>query len=65
MHITRIGVDLAKQVFQLHGVDRSGKMVSSHFDHTLGRHVVGQQVTDNYKVYSLSLKPCSFKKHYE
>ncbi len=27
MKITRIGVDLAKNVFQLHGVDRSGKMV--------------------------------------
>jgi len=27
MKITRVGVDLAKNVFQLHGVDRSGKLV--------------------------------------
>ena len=27
MKITRVGVDLAKNVFQLHGVDRSGKCV--------------------------------------
>ena len=27
MNITRIGIDLAKQVFQIHGVDRSGKVV--------------------------------------
>ncbi len=25
MNITRIGIDLAKQVFQIHGVDRAGK----------------------------------------
>ncbi len=27
MNITRIGIDLAKQVFQVHGVDRSGKVL--------------------------------------
>ena len=27
MNITRIGIDLAKQVFQLHGVDRHGKVL--------------------------------------
>lgn len=27
MDITRIGIDLAKNVFQLHGVDRAGKAV--------------------------------------
>lgn len=27
MDITRIGIDLAKQVFQLHGVDRHGKVL--------------------------------------
>ena len=27
MNISRIGIDLAKNVFQLHGVDRHGKMV--------------------------------------
>jgi transposase len=26
MKITRIGIDLAKQVFQIHGVDRDGKV---------------------------------------
>ena len=26
MNISRIGIDLAKNVFQLHGVDRHGKM---------------------------------------
>ena len=28
MDITRIGIDLAKQVFQIHGVDRHGKAVA-------------------------------------
>lgn len=27
MNITRLGIDLAKQVFQLHGVDRAGKVL--------------------------------------
>ena len=27
MNISRIGIDLAKNVFQLHGVDRHGKAV--------------------------------------
>jgi transposase len=27
MNISRVGVDLAKNVFQLHGVDRHGKTV--------------------------------------
>ena len=27
MKLSRVGVDLAKNVFQLHGVDRSGKTV--------------------------------------
>jgi transposase len=27
MNITRIGIDLAKQVFQIHGVDRTGKVL--------------------------------------
>ena len=27
MDITRIGIDLAKQVFQIHGVDRHGEVV--------------------------------------
>lgn len=27
MHVTTIGVDLAKSVFQVHGVDRRGKTV--------------------------------------
>ncbi len=27
MNITRIGIDLAKQVFQVHGVDRTEKVV--------------------------------------
>ena len=27
MNITRIGIDLAKHVFQLHGVDRTGKVL--------------------------------------
>ena len=27
MHITTIGIDLAKSVFQLHGVDAEGKVV--------------------------------------
>ncbi len=27
MNISRIGIDLAKNVFQLHGVDRRGKVV--------------------------------------
>ncbi len=27
MKITRVGVDLAKNVYQLHGVDRHGKVV--------------------------------------
>jgi transposase len=27
MNISRIGIDLAKNVFQLHGVDRHGKSV--------------------------------------
>ena len=27
MRVTRIGIDLAKQVFQVHGVDRHGKVV--------------------------------------
>ncbi len=27
MNITRIGIDLAKQIFQIHGVDKHGKMV--------------------------------------
>ncbi len=26
MKVTRVGVDLAKSVFQVHGVDRSGRM---------------------------------------
>ncbi|MFM9883666.1 MAG: IS110 family transposase, partial [Burkholderiales bacterium] len=27
MNVTRIGVDIAKQVFQVHGVDRHDKVV--------------------------------------
>jgi len=27
INITRLGIDLAKQVFQLHGVDRAGKVL--------------------------------------
>lgn len=27
MNITRVGIDLAKQVFQIHGVDRTGKVL--------------------------------------
>jgi len=27
MNVTRIGIDLAKQVFQVHGVDRTGKVI--------------------------------------
>jgi transposase len=27
MNVTRIGIDLAKQVFQVHGVDRFGKVM--------------------------------------
>ena len=27
MNVTTIGLDIAKQVFQIHGVDRSGKRV--------------------------------------
>jgi len=27
MQLTRVGVDLAKQVFQVHGVDRAGRPV--------------------------------------
>ncbi len=27
MNVTRIGIDLAKQVFQIHGVDREGKVL--------------------------------------
>ena len=27
MSITRVGIDLAKQVFQIHGVDRTGKVL--------------------------------------
>lgn len=27
MNVTRIGIDLAKQVFQIHGVDRTGKVI--------------------------------------
>ena len=27
MKITRVGVDLAKNIFQLHGVDRQGNMI--------------------------------------
>jgi len=27
MQLTRVGVDLAKQVFQVHGVDRAGRRV--------------------------------------
>ena len=29
MKINRVGVDLAKNVFQLHGVDRKGKCVQN------------------------------------
>jgi len=29
MNVTRIGIDLAKQVFQVHGVDEQGKAVIS------------------------------------
>ncbi|SEN53265.1 transposase [Nitrosomonas marina] len=27
MNITRIGIDLAKQIFQIHGVDKQGEVV--------------------------------------
>ena len=29
MHITTLGIDMAKQVFQLHGVDGRGRVVLS------------------------------------
>jgi hypothetical protein len=29
MKVTRIGLDIAKQIFELHGVDRRGRVVTS------------------------------------
>ena len=35
MKINRIGVDLAKNVFQLHGADHKGKLVISSYKHKI------------------------------
>ena len=34
MNITTIGIDLAKSVFQLHGIDSSGKVLIKKTDQT-------------------------------
>ena len=41
MKITTIGIDLAKNVFQVHGVDERGRTVSSALDpkQTLNSHI--------------------------
>lgn len=47
MHVTRIGMDLAKQVFQLHGVDERGHTV-------LRRRVSRSQL----RLFFMPLRPC-------
>ena len=47
MHITTLGIDVAKNVFQLHGVDARGRAV-------LSRRVKRQQLLDTVA----NLPPC-------
>ena len=47
MDITTIGIDLAKSVFQLHGIDSSGKVL-------IKKQIKRAQMAE----YFVSLRPC-------
>ncbi len=47
MNITKIGIDLAKSVFQLHGIDSSGKVL-------IKKQIKRAQMAE----YFVSLRPC-------
>ena len=60
MHITTLGIDVAKNVFHLHGVDARGRAV-------LSRRVKRQQLLDtvaNLPAYVIGMEACGSAQHW-
>ena len=44
--IARVGVDLSKRVYQVHAVDRAGRVVLSHLDKSMDYRSLCNEVPD-------------------